>query len=247
MSEEDILSCCENGYKLGFRTFVLQGGEDFGYDDKRLAEVVAQIKRQHPDCAVTLSAGERPSDIYKLWFEAGADRFLLRHETANAEHYAKLHPAELKLSTRLECLHSLKEIGYQVGTGFMVGSPFQTMENLVEDLLFIKEFNPHMVGIGPFIPHKDTPFGEHAAGSAKLTLKLISILRLLLPKANLPATTALNTLLSDGHQQGILAGANVIMPNLSPADVRSKYAIYAGKAATGTEAVEGIKVLEAEL
>ncbi len=247
LTPEEILECCATGYNLGLRTFVLQGGEDFGYDDKRLAEVVAQIKRQHPDCAVTLSAGERPSEIYKLWLEAGADRFLLRHETANAEHYAKLHPAELKLSTRLECLHSLKEIGYQVGTGFMVGSPFQTMENLVEDLLFIKEFNPHMVGIGPFIPHKDTPFGEHAAGSAKLTLKLISILRLLLPKANLPATTALNTLLSDGHQQGILAGANVIMPNLSPQNVRDKYNLYNNKRHSGSEAAEGITLLQKQL
>jgi biotin synthase len=182
-----------------------------------------------------------------MWFEAGADRFLLRHETANAIHYSKLHPAELKLSTRLECLHSLKELGYQVGTGFMVGSPFQTLENLVEDLLFIKEFNPHMVGIGPFIPHKDTPFGEYAAGSAQLTLKLISILRLLLPKANLPATTALNTLLADGHQQGILAGANVIMPNLSPQNVRDKYNLYNNKRHSGSEAAEGISLLRKQL
>ena len=247
LTPEEILECCATGYELGLRTFVLQGGEDFGYDDKRLAEVVAQIKRKHPDCAVTLSAGERPSEIYKLWFEAGADRFLLRHETANAEHYAKLHPAELKLSTRLECLRSLKEIGYQVGTGFMVGSPFQTLENIVEDLLFIKEFNPHMVGIGPFIPHKDTPFGDYAAGSAKLTLKLISILRLLLPKANLPATTALNTLLAEGHQQGILAGANVIMPNLSPQNVRDKYNLYNNKRHSGSEAAEGINLLQKQL
>ncbi|MBQ8418490.1 MAG: [Phascolarctobacterium sp.] len=243
LTPPEILECCATGYALGLRTFVLQGGEDFAYDDKRLAEVVAEIKRQYPDCAVTLSAGERKPEIYRQWFEAGADRYLLRHETANSEHYAKLHPAELNLAARLECLQSLKEIGYQVGTGFMVGSPYQTVENLVEDLLFIKDFNPHMVGIGPFIPHKDTPFGEEDAGSGQLTLKLISILRLLLPKANLPATTALNTLLPNGHQQGILAGANVIMPNLSPQNVRDKYTLYDNKKHSGSEAAEGVAFL----
>lgn len=243
LTPQKILECCATGYALGLRTFVLQGGEDFAYDDKRLAEVVAEIKRQYPDCAVTLSAGERSPEIYRQWFEAGADRYLLRHETANPEHYAKLHPTELRLSTRLECLRSLKEIGYQVGTGFMVGSPYQTTENLVEDLLFIKDFNPHMVGIGPFIPHKDTPFGEEDAGSGQLTLKLLSILRLLLPKANLPATTALNTLLPNGHQQGILAGANVIMPNLSPQNVRDKYTLYDNKKHSGSEAAEGVAFL----
>lgn len=247
LTPQEILECCATGYALGLRTFVLQGGEDFAYDDKRLAEVVAEIKRQYPDCAVTLSAGERKPEIYRQWFEAGADRYLLRHETANPEHYAKLHPTELRLSTRLECLRSLKEIGYQVGTGFMVGSPCQTVENLVEDLLFIKSFNPHMVGIGPFIPHKDTPFGKEDAGSASLTLKLISILRLLLPKANLPATTALNTLLPNGHQQGILAGANVIMPNLSPQNVRDKYTLYDNKKHSGSEAAEGVAFLRKQL
>ena len=247
LTPQEILECCTTGYALGLRTFVLQGGEDFAYDDKRLAEVVAEIKRQYPDCAVTLSAGERKPEIYREWFEAGADRYLLRHETANADHYAKLHPSELNLATRLECLQNLKEIGYQVGTGFMVGSPYQTLENLVEDLLFIKNFNPHMVGIGPFIPHKDTPFCNEAVGSAKLTLKLVSILRLLLPQANLPATTALNTLLPNGHQQGILAGANVIMPNLSPQNVRDKYSLYDNKKHSGSEAAEGIALLRQQL
>ena len=241
------MQCCVEGYELGFRTFVLQGGEDFAYDDKRLAEVVALIKKQHPDCAVTLSAGERSPEVYQMWYEAGADRYLLRHDTANSDHYEKLHPAELKLATRLECLQNLKSIGYQVGTGFMVGSPFQNLENLVEDLLFLKNFNPHMVGIGPFIPHKDTPFGEYEAGSAKLTLKLLSIIRLLLPQALIPATTALNTLLSDGHQQGILAGANVIMPNLSPQNVRDKYNLYDNKKHSGSEAAEGIALLRKHL
>lgn len=247
LTPTEILDCCATGYALGLRTFVLQGGEDFAYDDERLAEVVAEIKKLYPDCAVTLSAGERKPEIYQMWFEAGADRYLLRHETANPIHYSKLHPAELSLANRLDCLRSLKDIGYQVGTGFMVGSPSQTLENLVEDLLFIKGFNPHMVGIGPFIPHKDTPFGEYSAGSAKLTLKLISILRLLLPQANLPATTALNTLLANGHQQGILAGANVIMPNLSPQNVRDKYTLYDNKRHSGSEAAEGIAILKQSL
>lgn len=242
-----ILDCCAHGYALGLRTFVLQGGEDYGYDDKRLAQVVAAIKAQHPDCAVTLSAGERPMEIYHQWKEAGADRYLLRHETANACHYAKLHPAELSLAERLECLQNLKALGYQVGTGFMVGSPHQTAANIVEDLLFIKSFAPHMIGIGPFIPHQNTPFADFAAGSAKLTLKLISILRLLLPQALLPATTALNTLLSNGHQQGILAGANVIMPNLSPQDVRAKYTLYNNKRHSGNEAAEGITLIRQQL
>lgn len=247
LTPAEILECCATGYELGLRTFVLQGGEDFAYDDKRLAEVVALIKKQHPDCAVTLSAGERSPEVYQMWYEAGVDRYLLRHETASSDHYEKLHPAELKLATRLECLQNLKSLGYQVGTGFMVGSPFQNLENLVEDLLFLKKFNPHMVGIGPFIPHKDTPFGECEAGSAKLTLKLLSIIRLLLPQALIPATTALNTLLSDGHQQGIWAGANVIMPNLSPQNVRDKYNLYDNKKHSGSEAAEGIALLRKQL
>ncbi len=247
LTPEEILECCATGYGLGLRTFVLQGGEDFGYDDKCLAEVVASIKKLYPNCAVTLSAGERSPEVYKMWYEAGADRYLLRHETANPDHYERLHPAELSLAPRLECLRNLKSIGYQVGTGFMVGSPFQKLENLVEDLLFLKKFNPHMVGIGPFIPHKDTPLGTYPAGSAQLTLKLLSIIRLLLPQANLPATTALNTLLPNGHQQGILAGANVIMPNLSPQSVRDKYNLYDNKKHSGSEAAEGIALLQKQL
>lgn len=247
LTPEKILRCCEAGYAAGLRTFVLQGGEDYTYDDNKLAGVVAAIKKNYPDCAVTLSAGERPHNIYQMWFDAGADRYLLRHETANADHYGLLHPPALSLSHRLDCLRDLKSIGYQAGTGFMVGSPFQTLENIVEDLQFIKEFNPHMVGIGPFIPHKDTPFGDKPAGSASLTLRLLSILRLLLPTALLPATTALNTLSENGHQLGILAGGNVIMPNLSPAAVRSKYSLYNNKRSTGSEAAEGIALLKNSL
>lgn len=247
LTPEQILSCCREGYQLGLRTFVLQGGEDFAYDDQKLTEIICSIKKQYADCAVTISAGERQPHIYRQWFEAGADRYLLRHETAAAEHYARLHPPELSLQPRLDCLYSLREIGYQVGTGFMVGSPYQTMENIISDLLFIKKFQPHMVGIGPFIPHHDTPFADFAAGSIQLTLRLLAILRLLLPQVLLPATTALNTLSAKGHQLGILAGANVIMPNLSPVDVRAKYTLYDNKRATGSEAAEGISLLKAQL
>lgn len=244
---EDILQCCRQGYELGLRTFVLQGGEDMAYNDDNFTKVISSIKKLYPDCAVTLSAGERPKKIYQQWFDAGADRYLLRHETADSSHYSKLHPPALQLAPRLECLVALKETGYQVGTGFMVGSPFQTLENIVQDLKFITEFKPHMVGIGPFIPHKDTPFASYPAGSAQLTLKLIAILRLLNPKLLLPATTALNTLSDNGHQLGILAGGNVIMPNLSPQAVRSKYALYNNKRSAGSEAAEGINLIKAEL
>ena len=247
LTPAEILECCATGYQLGLRTFVLQGGEDFAYDDKRLAEVVALIKKQHPDCAVTLSAGERSPEVYQMWYEAGADRYLLRHETANSDHYEKLHPAELKLATRFKCLQNLKSLGYQVGTGFMVGSPFQKLENLVEDLLFLKKFNPHMVGIGPFIPHVDTPFANKPAGSIDMTLKLLSIFRLMHPSALIPSTTALASLSPDGREQGILAGANVVMPNLSPSSVREKYSLYNNKAAFGSEAAEGLKELEKQL
>lgn len=247
LTPEDILGCCRHGYELGLRTFVLQGGEDLAYNDDTFARLIDSIKKLYPDCAVTLSAGERPRSIYQQWFDAGADRYLLRHETADSTHYSKLHPPALQLAPRLECLSFLKEIGYQVGTGFMVGSPFQTRENIIQDLKFIAEFKPHMVGIGPFIPHKDTPFANYPAGSAELTLKLIAILRLLNPKLLLPATTALNTLSEHGHQLGILAGANVIMPNLSPQAVRSKYALYNNKRSAGNEAAEGINLIKAEL
>lgn len=244
LTQEEILCCCSAGYAAGLRTFVLQGGEDYAYDDTALARVVAAIKQHYPDCAVTLSAGERHHAIYQMWFDAGADRYLLRHETAAASHYGRLHPPALSLAHRIGCLRDLKDIGYQVGTGFMVGSPYQTTDNLVQDLQFIKEFNPHMVGIGPFIPHRDTPFRACPPGSAELTLRLLSILRLLLPQALLPATTALNTLSENGHQLGVLAGGNVIMPNLSPQNVRSKYSLYDNKRSTGSEAAEGIALLK---
>ena len=240
LTADDILSCCRTGYELGFRTFVLQGGEDPWWTDDRLVPLVTAIRQTYPDCAITLSAGERSQQSYQRLFDAGADRYLLRHETANPVHYGRLHPAELSWQNRMDCLRNLKEIGYQTGCGFMVGSPFQTTEDLVSELLFLREFQPHMIGIGPFLPASGTPFEREAAGSAALTIRLLSIIRLLLPKVLLPATTALGTAEEDGRERGVRAGANVIMPNLSPAEVRKKYLLYDNKIATGDEAAESV-------
>ncbi len=230
LCDEDILSACAAGYEAGIRTFVLQGGEDGHFTDEKVCSLVAAIKKQYPDVAVTLSLGERSRASYEKLRAAGADRYLLRHETANEEHYGKLHPSEMRLANRMDCLRNLKAFGYQVGAGFMVGSPYQTLENIAEDLLFLKDFGPHMIGIGPFIPQSATPLGDFPAGDLELTIKLISILRLMHPRALLPATTALATLSNEGRERGILAGTNVVMPNLSPAAVRGKYAIYDDKA-----------------
>ncbi|MDR0405891.1 MAG: [FeFe] hydrogenase H-cluster radical SAM maturase HydE [Clostridiales bacterium] len=238
LSADDILQCCANGYALGFRTFVLQSGEDGAYSDGDLADIVVRIRKAYPDCAITLSIGEKSYEAYQRFFESGADRYLLRHETANAEHYAKLHPAGMSLANRKQCLYHLKQLGYQVGTGFMVGSPYQTAETLAEDLTFIKELDPQMVGIGPFLPHKDTRFAEEKAGSLELTLFLIGVLRLMLPNALIPATTAVGTVDARGREQAVLAGANVLMPNLSPVAVRKKYLLYDNKICTGEEAAE---------
>lgn len=235
---EDILACCAQGYELGFRTFVLQGGEDNRFTDADLVEIISSIKANHPDCAITLSIGEKSYDSYLRYREAGADRYLLRHETASEKHYRMLHPESLSLKTRKQCLYDLKEIGFQVGTGFMVGSPYQTTEHIVEDLLFIKELSPEMIGIGPFLPHHQTPFSDQAKGSMELTLVLISILRLMIPNALIPATTALGTIHSMGREYGVLAGANVVMPNLSPVSVRKNYELYDNKICTGDEAAE---------
>ena len=240
LTKEQILDCCEVGYNLGFRTFVLQGGEDGYFTDERMIDIIKAIKAGYPDCALTLSIGEKSYESYKAFYDAGADRYLLRHETADECHYGKIHPKELSLANRKQCLYNLKEIGYQVGCGFMVGSPFQTTENIIEDLKFIKELNPNMVGIGPFVPHKDTPFKDYEQGSLELTLKLLSIIRLMLPHVLLPATTALGSIDPLGREKGILAGANVVMPNLSPRDVRKKYLLYDNKICTGDEAAECI-------
>lgn len=243
LSREEILECCRAGYELGFRTFVLQGGEDPWYTPERIEELVRSIKKEYPDCAVTLSVGEHSREVYQSWFDAGADRFLLRHETADPCHYRLLHPDNLTLENRMRCLWDLKDIGYQVGCGFMVGSPGQTAAQLAKDLLFIRELEPHMVGIGPFIPQKDTPFGTETAGTLELTLYLLSVIRLMLPEVLLPATTALGTIHPRGRELGILAGANVCMPNLSPTAVRKKYALYDNKICTGDEAAECVQCL----
>lgn len=235
---EDILECCETGYSLGFRTFVLQGGEDSCYSDENIIEIIKKVKSLYPDCALTLSIGEKSEDSYRAYYSAGADRYLLRHETANEEHYSILHPKSLSLKNRKECLWNLKKIGYQVGAGFMVGSPFQSLENIAEDLFFIKELSPAMIGIGPFLPHHDTPFKDQEKGSFELTLFLIGLLRLMIPNALIPATTALGTINPKGREMGILAGANVVMPNLSPLGVRKKYELYDDKICTGEEAAE---------
>jgi biotin synthase len=238
LTKEEILSCCGEGYELGFRTFVLQGGEDGYYTDEMLVELIREIKALYPSCALTLSIGERSRESYQAFFDAGADRYLLRHETADPAHYGRLHPPALSLENRKRCLTDLKEIGYQVGSGFMVGSPGQTSGELAEDLLYLHGLQPHMVGIGPFIPHHDTPFAKEPAGTAELTLFLIGLIRLILPAALIPATTALGTIDPFGREKGILAGANVVMPNLSPRAVRKKYMLYDNKICTGDEAAE---------
>ncbi len=238
LSEDDILNCCNQGYELGFRTFVLQGGEDPYYSDDMICELVLSIKKAHPDCAVTLSIGEKERESYQAYFDAGADRYLLREETSDAWHYRYLHPESLSMAHRQNCLKVLKSIGYQVGCGIMVGSPMQRPEYIIEDLRFMQELNPEMIGIGPFIPHKDTRFSDESAGTLNDTLHLLSVLRLMFPSVLLPATTALGTIHPLGREMGIKAGANVVMPNLSPTDVRGKYLLYDGKICTGDEAAE---------
>lgn len=238
LTEEEILSCCKNGYELGFRTFVLQGGEDPYFTDEKIVDIVKKIRSTYPDCAITLSIGEKTKESYRLYKEAGADRYLLRHETANEDHYRYLHPERMSLANRKQCLRDLKELGYQTGAGFMVGAPGQTLECLAEDLVFLKELHPEMVGIGPFIPHHDTKFAKKPAGSVEMTLFLLSILRIILPKCLLPATTALGTADPRGREKGLLAGANVVMPNLSPVKDRKKYELYDNKICTGDEAAE---------
>ncbi|MBR5145418.1 MAG: [Clostridia bacterium] len=247
LSKEQILDCCAFGYNVGYRTFVLQGGEDLFYSPDDIADIVKSIKQNYPDCAVTLSFGEHPKQTYQKWFDAGADRYLLRHETADEWHYGKLHPQNMSLQNRMECLQSLRDIGYQVGCGIMVGSPFQTNEHIAKDLVFMQDFAPEMVGMGPFIPHKDTPFANQSAGDVKLTLFLLSLVRIILPDVLLPATTALGSLQSDGREHGIIAGANVCMPNLSPQDVRDKYSLYNNKLSSGAESAQEYEKLKQKI
>lgn len=247
LTKEQILSCCESGYALGFRTFVLQGGEDGWYTDERMTDIVRAMRQAYPDCAITLSLGERGRESFKRLYDAGANRYLLRHETADEAHYARLHPASMTLTHRLQCLRDLKEIGFQTGAGFMVGSPYQTTECIVRDFRFLQELKPQMVGLGPFIPHHATPFKDFPAGSTERTLLCLSIVRLLLPNVLLPATTALATIDGDGRIKGMNAGCNVVMPNLSPLEDRSKYLLYDNKATSGDEAAESLRALREHL
>lgn len=244
LTEEDIMTCCREGYALGFRTFVLQGGEDPFYTDDRICGFVRAIKNEYADCAVTLSIGEKSEDSYRRYFEAGADRYLLRHETADESHYSRLHPPPLSAMNRQSCLFTLKKIGFQTGAGFMVGSPYQTAENLAQDMLFIEQLQPEMVGIGPFIPHHATPFADMPQGTLELTLFMLGLVRLALPQVLLPATTALGTISPQGRELGLKAGANVLMPNLSPVDVRKKYLLYDNKICTGDESAQCRECLE---
>lgn len=247
LTKEQILSCCESGYALGFRTFVLQGGEDGWYTDERMTDIVRAMRQAYPDCAITLSLGERGRESFKRLYDAGANRYLLRHETADEAHYARLHPASMTLAHRLQCLRDLKEIGFQTGAGFMIGSPYQTTECIVRDFRFLQELKPQMVGLGPFIPHHATPLKDFPAGSTERTLLCLSIVRLLLPNVLLPATTALATIDGDGRIKGMNAGCNVVMPNLSPLEDRSKYLLYDNKASSGEEAAESLRALREHL
>lgn len=238
LSREQIMSCAESGYELGFRTFVMQGGEDSAFTDDFMCGVISELREKYPDCAITLSLGERSFESYKRMKDAGADRYLLRHEAADGELYKKLHPAEMSLENRKNCLFQLRELGYQVGAGFMVGAPYQTTDSLIADLRFLQKLKPQMIGIGPFVPHHCTPFADENGGTLGLTLRLLGILRLMFPKVLLPATTALGTIAPNGRELGLQTGCNVVMPNLSPVNVRKKYDLYDNKICTGEEAAE---------
>ena len=238
LTPEEILACCREGHALGFRTFVLQGGEDPYWTDDRVCQIVSQIRKDYPDCAITLSIGEKSREAYQRFYDAGADRYLLRHETADPAHYAMLHPAEMSCENRKRCLYDLREIGFQIGAGIMVGAPFQTPAHILADIRFMQDLQPHMIGIGPFLPHKDTPFHDQKPGELQPVLRLLGILRLLFPDVLLPATTALGTLHPLGRELGLQWGANVIMPNLSPVGVREKYMLYDNKICTGEESAQ---------
>ena len=247
LTEDEILTCCEEGYKLGYRTFVLQGGEDGWWTDEKITALVRRIRAAYPDCAITLSIGEKSRQAYQAFFDAGADRYLLRHETADCAHYGKLHPPAQALENRMRCLFDLKEIGYQTGAGMMIGAPYQTADTLARDFAFLAKLRPQMVGMGPFLPHRDTPFRDFPAGSAEQTLYLLSLVRLMLPDALLPATTALGTLDGRGRQEGVLSGCNVVMPNLSPMAVRKKYLLYDHKAGTDDSGESSLSKLRAQM
>jgi len=247
LTTAQILECCRLGDSLGYKTYVLQGGEDPFYTDDKVVEIVKAIRAEFPDHAITLSVGERSRESYQKFFDAGVNRYLLRHETANTGHYQKMHPPRMSLDERKQCLFELKKIGFQVGAGFMVGTPYQTSENLLEDIRFLEKLQPDMVGIGPFIPQADTPFAEFPRGSFEQTLRMVALARLSLPRALIPATTALGTVSPQGREKGLMAGANVVMPNLSPQPVRKLYALYDNKICTGDEAAECRRCMEGRI
>ena len=247
LTHEQIMECCEQGYNAGFRTFVMQGGEDGQLTDEWLENIITDIRHTYPDTAITLSLGERSRESYERLFAAGANRYLLRHEAADKELYNSLHPTEMSYENRITCIENLKAIGYQTGMGMMIGVKGQSIDSLVQDLQLLERLQPQMIGIGPFIPHHDTPLGENPAGDLRLTLLMLAIVRIMFPDALIPSTTALATLSSEGRKMGILSGANVVMPNLTPLSERRKYAIYENKASSGSEAVEGLQALEREL
>ena len=247
LDKKTILECCKKGYDLGFRTFVLQGGEDPRFTDDVLSDIVTDIRERFAACAITISAGERTRAGYEKLFRAGASRYLLRHEAASKRLYDRLHPAEMKLEERKRCLYDLKETGFQVGAGLMVGAPFQTVEDLVEDIRFMQDLDPDMIGIGPFMHHVDTPLGHWPDGSLDMTLRLVALSRILFPHALIPSTTALASIDPEGRVRGLKAGANVIMPNLSPPEYRENYSIYNNKRSTGLESAEGLDVLREEV
>ncbi|MFV0394557.1 MAG: [FeFe] hydrogenase H-cluster radical SAM maturase HydE [Coprobacillaceae bacterium] len=247
LTKEDILFCCKQGYQLGFRTFVLQSGEDNSYTQKDMCDIIKSIRNEYPDCAITLSMGEKDYDTYKAFYEAGANRYLLRHETINSKHYQSLHPKGMNIENRVACLKHLKEIGFQTGSGIMVGSPNQTVDNIIEDIKFLEELKPEMIGIGPYLPHVDTPFRDKEKGSLERTLIILAILRLMHPKALIPSTTALSTIAPNGREKGILVGANAVMPNLSPITNRTKYQLYNDKACMDEETAESLSLLDQRL
>lgn len=247
LDEASILACCQAGYDNGFRTFVLQGGEDGWFQDEKMVSLVSRIKERYPDCAITLSLGERSRESYERLFAAGADRYLLRHETADEDHYRMLHPKEMSWENRIRCLRDLKEIGYQTGCGIMVGTPGQTPKTLAKDMLFMEDLQPEMIGVGPFLPHQDTPFRDEKKGDISLTLFVLALCRIMLPQVLLPSTTALGTANNEGRKQGVLHGCNVIMPNLSPEDVRKNYMLYDNKAGTNLTAQAGICIVRKEM
>jgi biotin synthase len=238
LSKEEILECCEKGHRFGFKTFVLQSGEDNHYTTENMTSIIQTIRKQYPDYAITISNGEKDVATYQAYYDAGANRFLLRHETINPEHYSKLHARERKIETRTECLEQLKKIGFQTGSGIMVGSPGQTIDNIIDDIYFLEKLQPEMIGVGPYLVNKNTPFKNENNGSLELTLRLLSIFRLMCPSVLLPATTALETISSNGRIKGILAGANVVMSNLTPPNFRKNYQLYDGK----TEEIAAINI-----